>query len=348
MTTLQLSSFHSTNPNQNTLAVFGHKTPDTDAIIGAIAGSEWLNQRATLANQTASLKAIAYRLGEINKETRYLLNLAGISEPPLLPTLPAQSPVALIDHNESQQSVQNLSDLQILYVIDHHKLGDLTTREPAFLHFRPVGSSCTILYELLQQDNCHISPQLALLMAGAIVSDTLNLTSPTTTATDRYVLAKLQHLANIDNVQDFALQLFKAKSDVSDLTAEQMITSDYKQFIFADKKWGIAVIETVNPEQIFKRIQELNHASHTIRQNDNLDYLLVIIVDILYQKSWAIRSFDEQNRIVATALDTNPEDNLTTHADLIDLGNRVSRKKQFVPALEGYYKDLAILQEKLD
>lgn len=156
--------------------IFGHKNPDTDAIVSAIIFQDWLVQQ--------NISAIAHRLGEMNQETKFLLDFAQISEPKLLPNLEKNSQIALLDHNESVQSIDNLADYQIRYVIDHHKLGDLTTKEPTYIRIQPVGSTCTLLYLMYQEKNLTISPTLAKLMVGAIISDTLNLTSPTTTQTE--------------------------------------------------------------------------------------------------------------------------------------------------------------------
>lgn len=316
---------------QNIL-VFGHKTPDTDAITSAIVMTDWLTQQ--------NLTATAYRLGELNQETQFLLNFANVQAPKLLTAdelANIENPLlALTDHNESQQSIENLTHFPIGYVIDHHKLGDLTTSEPAYIRIEPVGSTCTILYKLYQEYQLTLNPTLATLMAGAVISDTLNLTSPTTTDTDRKILPELLTLAKIADGNDFANQLFLAKSDIRHLTAEQLVTADYKQFKFNDKtatakKWGIAVIETVAPTQVFGRLSDIQTASQTVQQRDSLDYFLVIIVDILKQQSWAVASNDGQNQIISQAFNT------TLKEDLIDLGNLVSRKKQFVPTLEKFY-----------
>lgn len=311
---------------QNIL-VFGHKTPDTDAIASAIVMTDWLNQQ--------NFSATAYRLGEPNQETQFLLNYANVPAPDLL-TADALATIknpllVLTDHNESQQSIEKLKDFSIGYVIDHHKLGDLTTSEPAYIRIEPVGSTCTILYKLYQEKQIQISASLATLMVGAIISDTLNLTSPTTTEHERQILPELFKIALIKDEQDFANQLFLAKSDIGQLTAEQLVTADYKQFSFGGKKWGVAVIETVTPSQVLARLSDIQTASHSVQQRDGLDYLLVIIVDILKQQSWAVASNDEQNQIVSQVFNTTMKENL------LDLGNLVSRKKQFVPALERFY-----------
>lgn len=315
-----------------TIVVFGHKIPDTDAIASALVMADWLNQQG--------LNATAYRLGEPNLETQFLLDFAKTVAPKLLTPgdlTKLYNPVlALTDHNESQQSIENLKDFTIGYVIDHHKLGDLTTSEPAYIRIEPLGSACTILYKMYQEYGLTPTPTLATLMAGAMISDTLNLTSPTTTDSDRKFLPKVLDLANIQDGHAFANQLFMAKSNISHLSDEQLVTADYKQFNFTDtvgkvSKWGIAVIETVNPEQAFERVNGIQTASQTVRQRDGLDYFLVLIVDIVTQRAWAVASVDEQNQIIIKAFKAELQESL------LDLGNLVSRKKQFVPMLEKFY-----------
>ncbi|MGL5253066.1 MAG: manganese-dependent inorganic pyrophosphatase [Moraxella sp.] len=306
-----------------TLAVFGHKKPDTDAIVAAMAMSYWLNQQ--------NIAATPYRLDAINHETAFLIDLAHVRTPTLLTHIEAGQQVALVDHNERQQSIGRVEEAHICYVIDHHKLGDLTTTAPAYIRFEPVGSTCTVLYGMFLEKQLPISQQMALLMAGAIISDTLNLTSPTTTNQDKGALSALLHLAGMRDADGFANQLFEAKSTITGITDEALVTMDYKQFGFADSKWGIAAIETVNPNQVFARIDGLQQAAQAIEQRDHLDFLLVIIVDIIQQQSWAIAGSDAQNHIVTQAFASSLDKNL------IALGNRVSRKQQFVPALAAFY-----------
>lgn len=274
-----------------------------------------------------------------------MLNLVNINPPDLCPNLADNHPIALLDHNESGQSIADLHRYQIRYVIDHHKLGDLTTFEPAYIRLQPVGSTCTLLFLMYQELGLLPPKHFATLMAGAIISDTLNLNSPTATHTDKTVLQKLCEIADITDVSDFAKQLFNAKSDVSHLTSEQLLTTDYKHFTFItkndigyhNKKWGISCIETVNPEQIFERITDLQATINKVKQQDHLDFLLVVIVDILQQQSWAICTDDEQNHIIYQSFNLNKTQN-NLHQQVISLGQIVSRKKQIVPALERFYQ----------
>lgn len=315
--------------NTTTIAIFGHKKPDTDAIVSAIVMQDWLDQQ--------HIKATAYRLDNPNSETQFLLNLVNISAPPSLPDLPQGQAIALVDHNESGQSIANLNDYQIQYVIDHHKLGDLTTSEPVYIRLQPVGSTCTLLFLMYQELALTPPKNLATLMCGAIISDTLNLHSPTATAQDRFALKQLSNIADIKDLDSFAKQLFEAKSSVAHLTDLELINSDFKKFSFnkdnSPLHIGISCIETVNPSQIFARKDALQQASIRLKTQSNLDYLLVIVVDILAQQSWIIASDDAQNAFMAQVFHSEMQDNL------LSIGNKVSRKKQIVPALESFFAE---------
>lgn len=155
------------------LPVFGHTNPDTDAITSALVYARLLTRQG--------VEAQAYRLGDLNFETPFVLREAGVEVPPLLPPLEAGAAVALVDHNESSQSVANLQNLTVTRVVDHHKLGDLTTTQPAYLRFEPVGCTATLLLKLHHEAKLPVERTDARLMLSAILSDTLHFRSPTTT-----------------------------------------------------------------------------------------------------------------------------------------------------------------------
>ena len=154
------------------LAVFGHLNPDTDAITAALVYARLLARQG--------VDAQAFRLGELNFETAFVLREAGVDAPALLPALEAGAAVALVDHNESAQSVPNLVELNVTRVVDHHKLGDLSTAQPPYLRFEPVGCTGTILLKLHREAGLSVEALDARLMLSAILSDTLHFRSPTT------------------------------------------------------------------------------------------------------------------------------------------------------------------------
>lgn len=309
------------------LPVFGHTNPDTDAITSAVVYAHLLSRQG--------IPAQAFRLGELNFETRYLMSTLGMQPPEMLPELAAGTAVALVDHNESAQSVSNLHELNVARVVDHHKLGDLVTASPPYLRFEPVGCTGTILLKLHREAGLDVAPREAQLMLSAILSDTLHFRSPTTTQDDRDAVAFLAPIAGIDNVEDYALAMFAAKSDLGDTPAETLVKMDYKVFPFGDpaqpQQWGLGVIETTNPAYVFGRKAELLEAMDKLRAEDMLNGVLLSVVDILNEHNRTFVLSATEEKVLREAFGAEVNDQVA------DLGNRISRKKQIVPALEKYF-----------
>ncbi|CAF0778662.1 unnamed protein product, partial [Didymodactylos carnosus] len=230
-------------------AVFGHSNPDTDAIASAIVYATFLNRMG--------VKAKPYRLADVNNETTFVLHEANVEQPDFVGDLPDGTEVALVDHNESQQSVQNIKKLKITRVVDHHKLGDLTTSSPIFIRMEPVGCTGTILAKLFRENDLDIDKSTARLLVSSILSDTLHFRSTTTSDDDRKLLDYLTPIAEIKDVKDYALKMFEAKSDISNMSPDKILKLDYKIFPFDNEKWAIGVIETTNPKHALDRKQEL-------------------------------------------------------------------------------------------
>ncbi|MFW8628234.1 manganese-dependent inorganic pyrophosphatase [Deinococcus sp. ME38] len=309
------------------LAVFGHLNPDTDAITAALVYARLLTRQG--------VDAQAFRLGELNFETAFVLREAGVDAPPLLPELPAGASVALVDHNESAQSAPNLAELNVTRVVDHHKLGDLSTTQPAYLRFEPVGCTGTILLKLHREAGLTVEPLDARLMLSAVLSDTLHFRSPTTTPEDRDAVAFLAPVAGIEDVEAYALAMFAAKSDLGDTPAEALLRMDYKVFPFGDvaapQAWGIGVIETTNPAYVFGRQAELLAAMDQVKAQDGLAGVLLSVVDILNETNRTLVLSATEGRVLSEAFGVKVD------GPVADLGGRISRKKQIVPTLEGYF-----------
>ncbi len=153
--------------NKEEVIVVGHLNPDTDAITAALVYAEFLRRM--------NVNAKAYRLGHLNNETKFVLKTVGVEEPEMIPdNVPEGTEVALVDHNESQQSMKDLDKMRVTRIVDHHKLGGLTTPEPLYLRFEPVGCTATILTKLFRENNLEIDKKIASLLISAILSDTLH------------------------------------------------------------------------------------------------------------------------------------------------------------------------------
>ena len=305
------------------ISVFGHLNPDTDAVTSALVFAHFLNR--------SGHEARAYRLGALNKETAFVLRKLGVEAPPLLEALPKGAPVALVDHNESAQSLPGLTALAVTHVVDHHKLGDLQTNVPVFLRFEPLGCTATILTKLHREASLPIEPTDAALLLSAILSDTLHFRSPSTTEWDREVAHYLAQIAGVADVGAYADELFAAKSDVADVPAAQLLKTDYKVFEFGGQTWGLGVIETTHPASVLAREEELLDAMEAEQLASGLAGVLLSVVDIMRETNRTLVLGAAEAAALRGAFDAPIEGRLA------DLGHRISRKKQVVPALEAYF-----------
>ncbi len=303
--------------------IYGHKNPDTDAIVSAVVASRLY--------KALGYECQALRLGELNKETQFVQEYFGFAIPELKEALPDGSQVVLVDHNEISQSLDNLNELEIFAIIDHHKF-NLKTSSPLNIRAEIIGSTASILYKMFVENSIEIDKQTAGMLIAAIISDTLYFRSPTSTEQDREIVEKLNKIAGIADLETFSLQMFDAKSDLSEFTPEQIITMDYKPFDFNGKKFCIGVMETTSPDFALNMQQQLIEAQVKIKSENNLDGLLFFVVDILHEQSTAITCSEFETQTVLEAFEASQ-----VSEQILNVGSIVSRKKQIVPILEAYF-----------
>ena len=299
--------------------VFGHKNPDTDAIVAAKAYSYLLNQ---LGGQT---EAVA--LGEPNDETRFVLDHFSEPYPRVISEASSETKqVVLVDHNESQQSVDDISDLTVTHVIDHHRIANFATAAPLYYHAEPVGCSSTIIFKEFKQSGVDIPQNLAGLMLSAIISDTLLFKSPTTTDVDIAVGKKLAEIAEVD-YEEYGLVMLKAGTNLSTKTAEELVTSDAKSFEMGNKTVRVDQVNTVDLNEVFAREDELRSAIEAQNKDNGYDLFLLMVTNIL----------DSNTRLLAIGAGQDVVEKAFGQSlanDKMDLPGVVSRKKQVVPPLE--------------
>ncbi len=303
--------------------IIGHKNPDTDTICSAIAYENFL--------KTKNIEAKAFALGKINNETKFVLEYFGFDEPEQISELPHGTEIVLLDHNEEKQSIDNIKDLDIVEIIDHHKI-KLETDKPISIYIKPLGSSCSIIAEKYFESGTELSKGLAGLLLAGIISDTLFFRSPTTTETDEELADKLKDIAEIDDVEKFSLEMFNAKSDLGDISAEDLIRLDYKVFNFGGDDYGIGVMETTNVDFGLNRKEELVEKMKEIKEKDGLKGVFFVIVDILNEKSWTLCSGEEENDLFVKLFDAKND------KGALFVDKLVSRKKQIVPTFENHFK----------
>ena len=304
---------------ENEILVFGHKNPDTDSICSSIV-KEKLNRK----NGNNNTKAV--RLGNINKETKYVLDYLNIEAPELIESIEEGQKVILVDHNEFNQSAEGIEKAKIVGVIDHHRISNFETSEPLYYTARPYGCTSTILFKDYQQKGFEIEKEEAILMASAIISDTLLLKSPTTTKQDKEALEELGKIAGID-INEYGLEMLKAGTDLDDFSAEQLINIDAKSLDKSGTKFVIAQVNTVSIEDVLKREADIKAAINKEIEEKGLSLFVFAITDILNSNSEII-VLGEKSSIIKDAFGKELEN------DTAFLEGVVSRKKQLLPNID--------------
>ncbi|MCT6839891.1 MAG: manganese-dependent inorganic pyrophosphatase [Apilactobacillus kunkeei] len=298
--------------------VFGHQSPDTDAICAAI-------EYAYLQNKLGyDVEAVA--LGTPNEETKFVLDYFGQEAPRVITEASSEvDSVMLVDHNEPQQSVSDIDKLTVTHVVDHHRIADFNTEKPVFYRAEPVGCVSTVLFEMFNEKNVEIPEQLAGLMLSAIISDTLLLKSPTTTDVDKKAVAELAKIAKVD-AEEYGIKMLKAGTNVVARSDKDLIDGDAKSFTMGGKAVRIDQINTVDLNDVLKRKEDLLKAMEEEAKAEGYDLFLVIATNVLDSNSEAI-VYGEPKDAVEKAF------NQKVSEDTIALPGVVSRKKQVVPQL---------------
>lgn len=233
--------------------------------------------------------------------------------------------VILVDHNELEQSAEGLEEAEIIEVVDHHKIGSISTNKPINFRNMSVGSTNTIVYQMFEESMVKIPKDIAGLMLSGILSDTLALTSPTTTDIDKKVVTELAELIGID-YHKYALEMFKAGTSLKNKTIEEIVNTDIKSFTGNDVSFAVSQVFTLDIDTILK--QKDNYIEYINKLAINKDYRLVLLVitDIIRNGSYLLYT-DNSGDIIADAFDFIE----------IDQGEYIkgvlSRKKQIVPAI---------------
>ena len=306
------------NEMEKEVLIFGHKNPDTDSICSSLV-HESLNKKV-------GWNAKAVRLGNINKETQFVLDYLKIEAPELIEKVEEGQEVILVDHNEFSQSVDGIEKATIRMVTDHHKIANFETSEPLYYTAKPYGCTATILYEEFKEFNFEIDKKDAILMASAIISDTLLLKSPTTTRFDKKALEELGEIAGID-VNEYGLQMLKAGTDLDDFSVEELINIDAKVFEKENTKFEIAQVNTVSIEDVLKRETELKAVISKTIGEKGLSLFVLAITDILNSNSEII-ALGEKSGVIKVAFGKELVN------DRAFLEGVVSRKKQLLPNID--------------
>ncbi|WP_088040871.1 manganese-dependent inorganic pyrophosphatase [Bacillus sp. EAC] len=305
--------------------VFGHKNPDTDTICSAIAYAE--------LKKALGLDAEAIRLGEVSAETQFALDTFKTAAPRLVEKVATETNnVILVDHNEKQQSADDIDHVRVLEVIDHHRIANFETSDPLYYRCEPVGCTATILNKLYRENNVVIKKEVAGLMLSAIISDTLLFKSPTCTDQDVAAAKELAEIAGV-NAEVYGLDMLKAGANLADKSIESLVSLDAKEFQMGKYKVEIAQVNAVDTNDVLSRQQELESLLEGIVSSKGLDLFLFVVTDILTNDSVAVVKGNAANA-VEKAYNVSLENNTAI------LKGVVSRKKQIVPVLTETFNKL--------
>lgn len=230
----------------------------------------------------------------------------------------------LVDHNELSQAVQGADEVEIIEIIDHHRIGSLATQQPILFRNEPVGSSCTIVADCFFRHDVDLPRDIAGLLLAGLVSDTLNLTSPTTTQRDVEILKQLEELSGV-NAREFTEKLFASGSLLTLKSAPQAIATDCKEYTEQGVKFSVAQIEEIGFVQFWKRKDELLAALGAFREKRGFLFSALLITDVTTQSSLLLVVGDEKfiKRI----------DHPRLEPGIYEMRDVVSRKKQLLPYL---------------
>lgn len=296
----------------------GHMNPDLDSVLSAILISRF-------GKKVYGFDIVPAIAGDINNETKYILNFLKIAKPAIIEKITDEN-VIMVDTTELGQILPGLTDVNLVAIIDHHNLGGLKSGKPILARIEPVGCTATVIYKLLKEKNIKIDKVSAVLIIACIISDTLNLTSPTTALDDKKAFKELNKITKLD-IKKFVKAQFAAKSSLEGISIGDIISKDYKNFDMGASKVGIGVWETTDTGSVSSKKNELLAAMTAKKQAEKLNYVFFLIVDILKGNSVMYIVSEAEKNLAEKVFGAKVENNE------MFLKGVVSRKKQVAPVL---------------
>ncbi|THB63746.1 MAG: manganese-dependent inorganic pyrophosphatase [Desulfovibrio sp.] len=297
--------------------VFGHKNPDTDTIVSAIAVADLKNKLGVEA------KAVAQ--GEVNPESAFVLDKFGLTAPEVVTSVAGQQCI-LVDHSDLAQSPDDLGDAEVVGVVDHHKLGDVTTSNPLEMWVWPVGCSCTVIKGMYDFYGIEIPKGIAGAMMCAILSDTVMFKSVTCTDQDKAAVEALAKIAGESDTMGLGMEMFKVKSAVEGTPMRDLVFRDYKDFDMSGNKVGIGQLEVVDLAILEPYKADLLAEIKAVKAEKGNHSVFLLLTDIMKEGSVMLIASDDGS-VVDKAFGQSGDTEVW-------LDGVMSRKKQVVPNFE--------------
>ncbi len=298
--------------------VYGHKNPDSDSVCAAIALADLKSK--------IGVEAVPVVQGDLNPESNFILEKFGVSAPEII-TSGAGKQVILVDHSDLAQSLDDLKDAEILGIVDHHKLGDVTTSNPLECWIWPVGCTCTVLKEMYGFFGVEIPKPIAGIMLCAILSDTVIFKSATCTDQDKEAADALAKIAGESDLAALGMEMFKVKSAVEGTPARELVLRDYKDFDMSGNKVGIGQLEVVDLSILDSVKPALADDIKALKTEGGRHSVFLLLTDIMKEGSEMLIASDDE-AVVQKAFGIAPE------GGKVWLEGVMSRKKQVVPNFE--------------
>ena len=297
--------------------VVGHKSPDTDSVAAAIAYAALMK-----AKGEDYVPAVS---GKLNPESEVVLKQYGFPTPETLTDATGKK-IALVDHSDLTQAPDNLSAGEVVAVVDHHKIGDVTTNQPIFFCNMPVGCSCTVLKILYDLDGVKVDPKVAGIMLSAILSDTVNFKSPTCTEADKKAVKELAAIAGVKDTDAIFMEMLKAKSAVAGVPPMDLLHRDYKDFDMKGKKVGVGQLELATLDQVADMRDALLAAMKEQKGSERHSVLLML-TDVV-KEGTDLMVLSDDPALIESAFGKKLQGNSMW------IDGMMSRKKQTVPNLQ--------------
>ena len=303
-----------------TICVVGHSNPDTDSVTAAIAYTNYLKAKGSDAKACMQIA-----VENLNPESKVVLQKFNLAAPEQL-TDASGKDIALVDFSDIAQAPANITKANIVGIVDHHKIGDITTGSPIFFYNKPVGCTCTVLLEMYKNNNVALPKDIAGGMLCAILSDTVNFKSPTCTDEDKAAVAELLKIAGVSDQDALFMEMLKAKSSVDGVPVKDLIFRDYKDFDMNGKKIGIGQIELATLDQVAGIRDDLYKAIKDVK-SEGRHSVLFMLTDVV-KEGTDLMVVSDDPAIIEGAF----KGKLEGQSMWVD--GMMSRKKQTVPPLQ--------------
>ena len=302
------------------ILVFGHQNPDTDAIASSY-GFDYLSQKAF------GLDTEVVALGTPNEETAFALDYFGVEAPRVVESAKAEGAeqVILTDHNEFQQSIADIREVEVYGVVDHHRVANFETGNPLYMRVEPVGSASSIVYRMFKENGIDVPKAIAGMLLSGLISDTLLLKSPTTHVSDYRVAEELAELAEV-HLETYGMSLLKAGTNLASKSEAELIDIDAKTFELNGNSVRVAQVNTVDISEVLERQEAIEAAMKDAMAAEGYSDFVLMVTDIVNSNSEILAIGANMDKVEAAF-------NFTLENNHAFLAGAVSRKKQVVPQL---------------